>query len=419
MSDIATFRLGPKIEIRPGFPFRSQHFTEGSGTPLIRIRDLLRHKTETNYSGPYVDGYLIRAGDVLVGMDGAFNVVRWKGEPGLLNQRVCRLRSTSNSLDESYLYHWLGTKLQEIHSRTAETTVRHLSVFDIDAIELPDLPEPEQVFVGRVLDAIDCAIDEIDAIIAKLQRIKAGLLHDLLTRGIDENGELRDPVAHPEQFNLSSVGVLHANWDVAPLDAFASSNPNSFVNGPFGSDLLTRELKSEGVPVIYVRDIKEGAYLRVSTVHVTEEKASQLRFCDVQFGDVLVAKVGDPPCDAAPYLSPEKAIITQDVIRIRPARNTDSRFLSYVINSSFGRLGVRGIVIEATRARVSLRDFKRVRVPKPPFAEQTEISRRLAEQEQRIADEAAQLTKFRLIKVGLMNDLLTGKVRVPWREAAS
>jgi type I restriction enzyme S subunit len=191
------------------------------------------------------------------------------------------------------------------------------------------------------------------------------------------------------------------------------------VNGPFGSDLLTSELKSEGVPVIYVRDIKEGAYLRVSTVHVTEEKASQLSFCDVQFGDVLVAKVGDPPCDAAPYLSPEKAIITQDGIRIRPARHTDSRFLSYVINSSFGRLGVRGIVIEATRARVSLRDFKRVCVPKPSFAEQMEISRRLAAQEQRIAAEFAQLTKFRLIKVGLMNDLLTGKVRVPSREAAS
>ena len=67
---------------------------------------------------------------------------------------------------------------------------------------LPD----EQSRIAAVLDTVDEAIAKTEAVIAKLRQVRAGLLHDLLTRGLDKNGQLRDPIAHPEQFQDSPIG---------------------------------------------------------------------------------------------------------------------------------------------------------------------------------------------------------------------
>ena len=97
---------------------------------------------------------------------------------------------------------------------------------------------------------------------------------------------------------------------------------NSFVNGPFGSNLLTSELTEVGVPVVYIRDIRNGFYKRKSQSCVTTEKAKQLESCKVVGGDILVAKVGDPPRIAAIYPQYEPdAVVTQDVIRLRLDRS--------------------------------------------------------------------------------------------------
>ena len=78
-------------------------------------------------------------------------------------------------------------------------------------------PLPEQRRIAEILDTVDDVIQQTEALIAKLKLMKAGLLHDLLTRGIDENGELRDPEAHPEQFKDSPLGRIPREWRLAKL----------------------------------------------------------------------------------------------------------------------------------------------------------------------------------------------------------
>ena len=73
---------------------------------------------------------------------------------------------------------------------------------------------PEQTRIAAMLDTVDEAIAKTEAVIAKLKQVRAGLLHDLLTRGLDENGQLRDPVAHPEQFQDSPLGRIPKEWKV-------------------------------------------------------------------------------------------------------------------------------------------------------------------------------------------------------------
>jgi type I restriction enzyme S subunit len=153
------------------------------------------------------------------------------------------------------------------------------------------------------------------------------------------------------------------------LEELASDERNSFVNGPFGSDLLTSELTESGVPVVYIRDISSGRYERTRSVFVSPEKAADLEFCNAKPGDVLVAKVGDPPGIAAVYPEGEvEGIVTQDVIRIRPkTESVSAHYLQAFLNSRLARTETSKIMVEGTRLRFSLGQFKEILVPLPPL----------------------------------------------------
>jgi type I restriction enzyme S subunit len=207
--------------------------------------------------------------------------------------------------------------------------------------------------------------------------------------------------------------LIDVPWEMVPLRAFAASTKNSFVNGPFGSDLLASELQATGVPVIYIRDINDGRYQRRSTVCVSPEKATQLSFCKTVAGDVLLSKVGDPPCEAALYTDDRDAIVTQDVIRIHPSQDTDPRFLVSLLNSDIGRREINRIAIEGTRLRVSLTDLRKVKLPQPTYLEQKRIGDIFEVWDTAIALTERRIEAARQRKKGLMQRLLTGRVRFP------
>lgn len=315
--------------------------------------------------------------------------------------------------DNGFIFQWSIAKplrQKAAASMTGSAGQQRVPSSFFSQYKIPRIPKIEQTQIAAILSTIDRAIEQTEAIIAKQQRIKTGLMQDLLTKGIDEDGNVRSEETH--EFKDSPLGRIPVEWEVVPLLKFSLNSQNSFVNGPFGSDLLTSELQEQGVPVIYVRDILPGIYQRVSTVHVTSAKANQLQACNVYYGDILIAKVGDPPCDAAIYTSEERGVVTQDVIRIRLSSRGNSSFLCHLINSNIGRNAIKGITIQGTRARVSLTEFKTLLLPQPKQKEQVEISQFLESVQLTIQKEQNQLDKLKLLKTGLMQDLLTGKVRV-------
>ena len=233
--------------------------------------------------------------------------------------------------------------------------------------EIP--PIEQQRRISEVLWGVDVDSEAHLSMLLSHQIYTNALSQILFTRGIKKTDSFVD--FSKEDSKPTEMGLIPKTWKIVPLVSFASEK--GIVNGPFGSDLLTSELQPEGIPVIYVRDIKPGRYIRISTVCVTPEKAQALNFCNVIYGDVLVAKVGEPPCDASPYLLREMSIVTQDVIRIRPNEDTDFHFLAGLLNSAFGRNAISRIIISGGRMRVSLTEFKSLRFPKPPLEEQHRI----------------------------------------------
>jgi type I restriction enzyme S subunit len=149
--------LGEVATILNGFAFKSAQFVADGGTPLIRIRDLFSTETAVNYAGDYESRYVVRRGDLLVGMDGDFNCARWAGPDALLNQRVCKLTPAPKCLEVAYLTLILPGYLQAIHDVTSSTTVTHLSSRDIAEIPIPvpTLEEQRAVadLVSRIVEA--------------------------------------------------------------------------------------------------------------------------------------------------------------------------------------------------------------------------------------------------------------------------
>lgn len=165
-------RIGDIASVQNGFPFKSNFFSTESGFPLIRIRDVGRGETQHFYTGEYDDEFVVKRGDILIGMDGDFRVARWKGPDALLNQRVCRLKLVSEFYDEDFFLTCLQPYLNAVHAETSSVTVKHLSSRTVQEIPLPLPPLNEQ---RRIVEKIETLFDEIDKGVESLQATKTTL----------------------------------------------------------------------------------------------------------------------------------------------------------------------------------------------------------------------------------------------------
>ena len=188
--------LGELSDITSGFAFKSSLFnTDGQGLPLIRIRDVVGGESKTFYSGEYKPEYVIHNGDALIGMDGEFNLARWKGGKALLNQRVCKIESSDDRLDQEYLIRLLPNALKEIEARTPFVTVKHLSVKEVRAIKIPLPPLPEQRRIAAILDKADALCQKRRQAIEKLDQLLQSVFLDMFG----------DPVTNPKGWEEVSI----------------------------------------------------------------------------------------------------------------------------------------------------------------------------------------------------------------------
>jgi type I restriction enzyme S subunit len=337
-------RLGNVIKIISGSPFDSSFFNDNKeGVPLIRVRDVNSGFAGIYYSGKYEDAFIINDGDLLIGLDGDFKCVEWKYGKALLNQRVCKLIPIEGLVSREYILHFLPQTLNEIHRNTNFTTVKHLSTKTINEIKIPLPSLSDQIRIAEILSQAESLIT--------LRKKSISLLDELL------KSTFLEMFGDESKFSGKEFS----------LNELKAGGNETFSNGPFGSDLLTSELQEEGVPVIYIRDIRNGYFFWKSNVYVTERKANYLKNCQVQSGDILIAKVGDPPGISAVY--PDKsplAIITQDVIRYRVnTKIVSPTYLSFYINSEKGKSIIKKISVEGTRNRFPLGDLKKTTIKIP------------------------------------------------------
>jgi type I restriction enzyme S subunit len=164
--------LGEIADVQNGYAFSSTQFSKNEGTPLVRIRDIDNGKTVDRFKGDYLSEYIIRKGDILVGMDGDFKAARWNGPDALLNQRVCRIIPKSNNYNDKFLFLCLQPFLNAINSETSSITVKHLSSRTLQEIPLPRPPLSEQL---EIVTMIEVLFSELDKGKQQLETVKQQL----------------------------------------------------------------------------------------------------------------------------------------------------------------------------------------------------------------------------------------------------
>lgn len=158
-------------DVQYGYAFESSLFNEDKfGRQLIRIRDVLRGYSETYTNEKCSEEYVVNKGDLLVGMDGEFNIAQWKIDGAVLNQRVCKL-TPHKGLHKRYLYYALIDILKKIEERTSFVTVKHLSAKEIKKIEfrLPSIEEQKEI--ADRLDKVVGLIEKRKEQLAKLDQL--------------------------------------------------------------------------------------------------------------------------------------------------------------------------------------------------------------------------------------------------------
>lgn len=197
-------------EYENGFAFSELHWSE-HGLPIVRIAQITGSQGIVDrYPGRLPTTFRIDSGDLIFSWSGTLAVVRWGGGPAWLNQHLFKVVPAA-SVEKSLLFHLLLASVAEMNKRTHGSTMKHIKRGELREffVSLP-VDGGEQRKLAQILDTLDATIQETDAIIAKLKVVKQGLLHDLLTRGIDANGELRPPCSEaPHLYKLSALGSVY------------------------------------------------------------------------------------------------------------------------------------------------------------------------------------------------------------------
>lgn len=230
-------KVGDVADILSGYAFDSDGFnTSSKGMPVIRIRDVVRGHTETFYKGEYDKRYIVSNGDILIGMDGEFNLGVWNGGRALLNQRVCMINLKEEMLNKHFLKHFLPTELKKIEDKTPFVTVKHLSTKKLANIKIPLPSLEEQKRIAAILDKAD------DIRRKRAESLK--LLNELLRATfLDMFG---DPIANPK------------GWPTQKFEAFGTIDRGKSKHRPRDA----KELYGGKYPFIQTGDVANcGGYI--------------------------------------------------------------------------------------------------------------------------------------------------------------
>ena len=243
--------------IQYGYPFDSALFNSNDGTPLVRIRDVVPGFSNTYTTEKCDECYYVENDDMLIGMDGEFNIAYWKGGHAYLNQRVCKI-IPKEGVHKRYLFYQPMPILKRIENRTAFVTVKHLSAKELNKIELslPDFPRQQ-----RIADTLDKVSEGIG-----LCRKMLGKL-DLMVKAkfVEMFG---DPVSNEREWNVETLNDvcteigdgLHGTPEYDDNGEYPFINGNNLINGAIEITPATKKVNAEIYKKHYI-DISANALL--------------------------------------------------------------------------------------------------------------------------------------------------------------
>lgn len=377
----------------------------GAGAEPYLSPEYLRGNSGVGMAKPATDAVRAQVGDTILLWDGSNAGEFFPAKKGVIASTMARLRP-NQTFRQEYFFHVLKHAEPRLKSQTNGTGIPHVDREVLETLRLLCLPNKEQKLAAEILDTLDTAIHETEALIAKLKAVKQGLLHDLLTRGIAANGQLRPPQTEaPELYKPSPLGWIPKEWDDSTLGA-----KTQWASGGTPSKALPSNWVGP-VPLLTPKDMK--SFEMSDTSEHISERAADLGSRVMPAETIFIVVRGMILAHSFPVvLSCRKMAFNQDIKAVTSGPSLNARFLAhwFVANSNnFLRK-----VTEATHGtkKLDMDDLVNMRIGVPDLSEQSAIVQRQEATDNQISDESLYLEQLRALKAGLMDDLLTGRVRV-------
>ncbi len=329
---------------------------------------------------------------------------------------VLRAKSVS---DPRFISQWARSRIlrtkAEAHM-TGSAGQRRVPASFFEIFQVARFPLTEQRRIAAILDSVDEAIQSTERLIAKLEQVKQGLLHDLLTRGINESGHLRDLSHHPDEFADTLLGRLPRAWSVVHVAEIAE-----FVTS--GSRGWAAYYADDGPLFVRIGNLtRKHINLRLDQrSFVRPPSTAEIQRTAIRRGDVLISITADLGIIGVASESLGEAYINQHIALVRPDTGKISgRWIGHFLASPRAQAQFTRLNDAGAKSGLNLPAVGRLLVAVPTRRYESDLIVSILDRhDETIATHSRSLTKFRLLKQGLMDDLLTGRVRVGAEEGVS
>lgn len=407
------------LKVQGGYAFKSDEYKD-EGTLLVRIGNVGNGNFEFK-DVVYIpkrfqlthSNFQLWRGDVLMGLTGDLGKICMlqNGDfPYFLNQRVGKF-VPSDKINNQYLFYLVSSSSvqSKFDAFFAGGAQKNISPKQIESVNfLIPKSTTEQAQIATILSKVDEAISQTEQLIAKYSRIKTGLMQDLLTKGIDENGKIRSEETH--EFKDSPLGRIPKEWSIVSLGNFSEISSGLTLGKEYP------EYGTEAMPYLRVANVQDG-YLDLNEIKYIRVPYNQIGKLLLKKGDVLMNEGGDfDKLGRGTVWNDEipNCLHQNHVFKVRlDKQKMLPEYLAFYSASSYGKI----FFIVSSKQSTNLASINKTQllgfpIIKPELIEQHRIINVLDNYSNLLKDHETNLSKLQSIKTGLMQDLLSGKVRV-------
>lgn len=346
----------------------------------------------------------LEGGDILVTKDGSIGKVAYVNSlPGdaTLNNGVFVLRPLDEEYNPLFLYYILNSFYFEdfIETITAGSTISHLYQKDFVNFRYPIPSLPEQNRIADILSIIDDQVQQTDKIIQKIRELKRGVIQDIFLEGIQgEKRVPRDvgPITHK----------LPESWDVVPAQEVCNEITVGIVSG------ATDHYVDTGIPFVRSKNIELNRMNDSDLKYIDEEFHQENLNSELVSGDVLTQRTGRNGGMTAVVPDRYDGANCFSMLISRTNNEIDEHYYAYYLNSPYSEQFIESRKGGGVQKNLNAKFLRQLPVFLPSIEEQRSMVDILSTIDQRIEQETSYKDLMNSLKRGIMQDLLTGKVRV-------
>lgn len=356
-----------------------------------------------------------KAGSVLISVRAPVGSMNYADQDYCIGRGLGAFKAKPSVSNTIFLKYAVEHNAVYLHRRSQGSTFAAVSTDDVRTVPIPAFSVSKQNEIAAILAATDIAIEKTEALIAKYQQIKAGLMQDLFTRGVLPSGQLR-PIGASIQ---TPFGRIPSEWRLGSILELTDLQRQPILTGPFGADLGSADFVAEGVPVLRIGNVQQGRLDLADLLHISTRKAATLSRYRIKEGDLLFARQGATTGrNALAHVCVEGYLINYHIIRIALGHErcaplfVETAFANDIVKRQVERDKGRG-----TREGINTAQLISLAFPIAPLPEQRLIAKILSKHNSFLQAAVSEMQSLQMNKLGLMHDLLTGKVPVQVDEA--